>query len=126
MCSIEASTSHTNEQEIAHWQARTDETEQLALELAMCVEAVNKINRLWQMGSDEDKQGLARSLFTDVLYDLDTRRIVGFKLKPWADRFLVLRTALYAQGEGQKNPHTADQGMYTDVLHTGFEPVFWP
>jgi len=28
-----------NQREIAHWQARTSETEQLALELAMCVEA---------------------------------------------------------------------------------------
>ena len=31
-----------NEREIAHWEARTTETEKAALELAMCVETVHK------------------------------------------------------------------------------------
>ena len=52
-----------NEREIAHWEARTSETEQLALELGMCIEAVDRIWRLWDISTDEDRQGLARSLF---------------------------------------------------------------
>lgn len=76
-----------NEREIAHWEARTDETEKLALELAMCVEAVNKLINLWDGSNDEDRQGLVRSLFTQIIYDLDTERIVSFRLKPWAERF---------------------------------------
>ena len=35
-----------NEREIAHWEARTTETEQIALELAMCVDVVSKMSRL--------------------------------------------------------------------------------
>jgi hypothetical protein len=32
-----------NEREMAHWEARTSETEKLAYELAMCIEAVDKL-----------------------------------------------------------------------------------
>jgi hypothetical protein len=42
----------------------------------------------------EDCQGLARSLFERIVFDLDQRRIVEFKLKAWAHRFLVLRQAM--------------------------------
>ena len=33
-------------------------------------------------------------LFDYVVYDLDQRQIVDFRLKPWADRYLVLRIDL--------------------------------
>jgi DNA invertase Pin-like site-specific DNA recombinase len=90
-----------NEREIAHWQARTTETEKLALELAICAEALDKVARLWDIGTDEDRQGLVRSLFTEIVYDLDAQRIVDFRLKPWADRFVILRAALYEdEGDG--------------------------
>lgn len=119
-----------NEREIAHWQSRTTETEQLGIELAMCIEAVERIVRLWDASNDEDRQGLARSLFTSIVYNLDTRRIVSFKLKPWAERFLVLRAALYANeyaraGETNK-PQPEGQGLCTELPHTEFESVFCP
>jgi hypothetical protein len=84
-----------NNREIAYWESRTTESKKAALELAMCMEAVDKLAGLWDFGDTEDKQGMARSLFSYVVYNLDTRRIVDFRLKPWADRFLVLRAALY-------------------------------
>jgi DNA invertase Pin-like site-specific DNA recombinase len=84
-----------NEREIAHWEARTTDTEQIALELAVCIEAVDKIATLWELNDDEDKQGLVRSLFHYIVYDLDSQRIVDFRLKPWADRFITLRGRLY-------------------------------
>lgn len=84
-----------NEREIAHWQARTTETKQIALELGMCLEAIEKIARLWDVADDEDRQGMAQNLFEEVVVNVDTRRIESFKLKPWADRFLVLRMELY-------------------------------
>jgi hypothetical protein len=71
-----------NEREIAHWEARTTETEQIGLELAVCIEAVDKIAKLWEANGDEDKQGSARSLFHYIVYDLDSQRIVDFRLKP--------------------------------------------
>lgn len=89
----------TNEHEIAHWQTYTTEKQKLAMELAMCMEAVDKIARVWDISNDEDRQGLVRSLFEYVVYDLDKQRIVDFRLKGWADRFLVLRTALYDDSE---------------------------
>ena len=88
-----------NEREMAHWQARTSETEKIGLELAVCLEAVDKIAKLWEGDNDEDKQGLARSLFHYLVYDLDTQRIVDFRLKPWADRFITLRGRLYEEDD---------------------------
>lgn len=120
----------TNEREITHWEAQTVETEKIALELTLCLEAINRINNLWEISDDEDKQGMARNLFTSITYDLDTQRIVDFKLKPWADRFITLRTALYEdetnEFEGNKNPSKEVQGVGKGVVLTGFEPVFWP
>lgn len=84
-----------NEREIAHWQARTTETEQKALELSMCIEAVNRISQVWDSADDEDRKGMAQYLFSEVVFNLDTRRIESFQLKPWADEFVMLRMELY-------------------------------
>lgn len=83
-----------NEREIVQWQARTTETEKLAMELSMCLQAIDTVNRLWLISSDEDKQGMARHLFEYLVYDLDKQQIVDFRLKPWADQSLFLRIAL--------------------------------
>ena len=109
-----------NEREIASWQARTTETEKLSMEFAACIQAVKLLNQLWEMGSDEDKQGMARHLFEQVVYDLDLQQIVDFRLKPWAQQFLYVRVGLYMsedyKGDDNENPLTL----------TGLEPVFWP
>ena len=84
-----------NEREIAHWEARTSDTEQTAKELMLCVEALDKMTKLWAYSEPEDRQGLARSLFERITYDLGARRITSFQLKPWAGKYLVLRNALY-------------------------------
>ncbi len=89
-----------NEREIAHWQARTTETQKLAVELTLCIEAVKNVKELWDISDNEERKALARNLFTEVVYDLDTRRIVDFKLKPWADKFLVLRGTMHGQENG--------------------------
>ncbi|MBE2267226.1 MAG: recombinase family protein [Anaerolinea sp.] len=115
-----------NEREIAHWETRTTETEKIALELALCLEAIDKINQLWDISDDEDKQGMARNLFSYIVYDLDIQRIVDFRLKPWADRFVTLRAALYEDPEGKENPSSEAQGEGTHVTLTGLEPVSSP
>ncbi|MHB8627759.1 MAG: hypothetical protein ACYDBJ_22120 [Aggregatilineales bacterium] len=69
-----------NEREVIHWEARTTETQKVALELALCMSAIDKLARLWDASTAEDKQGLVRSLFTQINYDLDTQRIVDFRL----------------------------------------------
>jgi len=88
-----------NEREIAHWHSRTTDTGKAALELALCLNAVEQLIRVWESGSATDRQSLVRGLFTSVTCDLDTRRITDFRLKPWAERYLVLRATLYDTAE---------------------------
>jgi hypothetical protein len=66
----------------------------------LCLDAVNRISRLWETADDEDRQGMAKHLFSEIVFDLDTRRIVSYKLKPWADDFLMLRMELYHEEFG--------------------------
>lgn len=119
-----------NEREIIHWQARTTETQEIALELGMCLDAVDRLARLWDTADDEDRKGLAQNLFDEVVVDLDTRRIVGFKLKPWTERFLVLRMELYRDeypelakeieaGLAEKHIPPADEGQGNHMPHRG-------
>lgn len=42
----------------------------------------------WQDSSNEDKQAFAQTLFSELVFDLDTHRITGFALKGWAEQFL--------------------------------------
>ena len=124
-----------NEREIAHWQMRTTETEKIALELGMCMDIIHNMAHLWDTASPEDKQGMAHNLFDYLTYDLDTRRITDFRLKPWADRFLILRAALYdgdptrvpdddpgdenTDFEGTENENADRQGLHTEMPHRG-------
>jgi hypothetical protein len=96
------------EREIAHWESWTTESEQMALELALCVEAVDKLAFIWDHSDDEDRQGFVRNLFEWVEYDLDARRITNFRLKPWADRFIVLRGTLYANEKEASNEEASE------------------
>lgn len=99
-----------NQREIAYWEARTSESEKLALELAMCIEVVEKLEKMWRLGTHEERQAMARSLFSELIYDLDTRRIVGFQLKPWADRFLTIRAAIYEMEDKDNNTDGGNSG----------------
>jgi DNA invertase Pin-like site-specific DNA recombinase len=110
-----------NEREIASWQSHTTEHEQQVMQLTMCIHAVDTINRLWEVNNDEDKKGLAQHLFEHITYDLDRQEIVDFRLKPWAEQFLMLRAALYA--EETKDDHQTDDRRMTP---TGLEPVSSP
>ena len=101
------------EREIAHWEARTTETQKIVLELKACMAAVQSVANAWNNGSDEDKRGLAQNLFEYLIYDLDSRRIVDFQLKAWADRYVVLRAALYQSEAGNEKPAT--KGGYTEL-----------
>jgi hypothetical protein len=111
----------------------------MALELALCVEAVDRLHFIWENSDDEDRRGFVHNLFEWVEYDLDARRITNFRLKPWADRFIILRGALYAeeaQGEvdgdlddddgsveGKKELASPNQEVKQAVPHRGFEPA---
>ena len=57
----------------------------------LCAEAFNRLVGLWETANDEGRQFLARGLFEEIVFDLDDQVMVGFKLKAWAERFLVVR-----------------------------------
>ncbi len=82
------------------------------------MDALDKLSRLWDIGEPEDRQGMARSLFSYIVFDLDTRRIVDFRLKPWA--------ALYHNENGAETPNSGSttglEPVSRDVLPEGFEP----
>ena len=80
--------------------------------------AVDTINRLWEVSSDEDKQGMARHLFETIVYDLDKQHIVDFRLKPWADQFLYLRVGLHMcedNSEDYNDNHVAPTGLRATI-----------
>jgi hypothetical protein len=83
----------------------------------MCMEVLNMIATLWDESSDEDRQQLARMIFEEIVYDFDQQRIVHFTLKPWAERFLDLRTALLWMEHG--SPHDDDDPGAGDGVPSG-------
>jgi DNA invertase Pin-like site-specific DNA recombinase len=99
-----------NERQIAHWEARTTESEKAAIEIRLCMEALEQLAGLWDTATDEDRQQLARMLFEYIVYDLDRQQIVDFRLKPWADHYLVLRAALYGDDDLMGVPVDDDGG----------------
>jgi len=114
----------------------------MALELAMCIDAVEKLHFIWEQSNDEDRQGFVRNLFEWVEYDLDARRITNFRLKSWADRFIILRGALYEEdkrddlgddsdddgspSEGKKELAPPSQEVKQAVPHRGLEIPSFP
>ena len=69
------------------------------------------------------------------MFDLDTRRIVSYKLKPWADEFITLRMELYYQEFGDVTEGTEGYdralekedcnellGGCNPLPHRGYEP----
>lgn len=97
-----------NEREIIHWETRNSETKQRAAELALCMEALNNLSRMWDISDDSERQALAKGLFTELTFNLNARRIVNFRLKPWADRFITLRASLYDTQAANENDDNGD------------------
>ncbi len=113
-----------NEREITHWQSYTTEAEKVSVELAMCLDVVDKIVRLWEVSNDEDKQGLVRHLFDYITYDLDKQQIVDFQLKDWASRYLIVRYDLYTMDADQTGNISAE-GTNTVSSPVGTISVYW-
>lgn len=111
-----------NERELAHWEAVNTDLEKVVLELESCVRSLDNIAHLWTSASNEERQQMARNMFSYVVYNLESQQIVDFRLKPWADRFLVLRAWLNKVDVGKIK--AANQlGLQPELPHTGFEPV---
>lgn len=90
-----------NERMIVHWETRSTEMQKRAIELSTCLNAFNRLVSLWGTASGEERLSLARGLFEYVVFDLDAKRIVDFRLHPWADQYLILRGEMYPDGENK-------------------------
>ncbi|MFN8378115.1 MAG: recombinase family protein [Anaerolineae bacterium] len=107
-----------NEHMIAHWEIRTSEHQQKMLELSACLEAIDRIVRLWDHAVGDERLALAHGLFEHIVFDLDTGRIVDFRLHPWADHYLVLRADWNdpeGSDSGPENEETPEVGVSRDV-----------
>ncbi len=88
----------------------------------MCMEVLNRMTQLWENGDDEDRQGMVRNLFQEIVYDLEKQQLVEFRLKPWADRFLTLRAELYEVDRGEIKTANLN-GLQHQMPHTGIKPT---
>ena len=89
--------------------------QQVALELTTTMEMVKRLKQFWNMSEGEDRKLLAHSLFEEIVYDLDTRRIVDFKLKMWAEPYVLMRAALYADQMGEEMKNRFNSGLSSEV-----------
>ncbi len=113
-----------NERELAHWQHFASRQEETRLELATCLNAIEDMVAVWDSAEPLERQRMARNLFEYIVYDLDKQRIVDFRLKPWADKFLVLRAALYTEGRNKNVP--VQNNQVRNMLLMGLEPMSSP
>jgi len=110
-----------NERELAYWEKYTTQREQAILELTRCLDVIDQVANLWDIAEPKERQLMARNLFDFIVYNLDEQRIVDFRLKPWADRFLVLRAALYEDSD--RNKKASPQEVKRNMPHTGLETL---
>ncbi|MBZ0282460.1 MAG: hypothetical protein K8L97_17090 [Anaerolineae bacterium] len=103
-----------HERQIVYWESRTSDRQKITLELTTCREMVKRIQQFWDITTGEDRRILAQSLFDEVVYDLDARRIVDFRIKAWAEPFLELRAALYADDMGEEMKNRFNSGVSSD------------
>lgn len=108
-----------SERELSLWKTRTSDKQKITIELTKVKELISQTAFLWHNSSDEDKHGLAETLFDYIIYDLDAKQIVGYKLKAWAERYMILRGGMYED-------YNTEDYKGTNVTPTRFELVYSP
>jgi DNA invertase Pin-like site-specific DNA recombinase len=84
----------SNERRMAELEAQMEGEAQAELRLEQVITTIANVRRLWAVANDADRQSLARALFEELHIDLDSRRITGFRLLPWAEGYLIARASL--------------------------------
>ena len=100
-------------------QSKLSENYEVQMMLELTAGQLSDAQKNWHDASSVDRQAFAHNLFEEIIYDLDTRRITGFKLKPWAESFLQLRVGIAEMyGENPANP--TSELLYTPVHPEGY------
>ncbi|CAG0937613.1 hypothetical protein TFLX_06558 [Thermoflexales bacterium] len=89
-----------NENEIARLQVELSESSQIQEMISLSITMLSEMGSKWNEASQEDKQAFAQSLFSEVVFDLDTHRITSFTLKPWVEPFLQVHVSSQSCLEG--------------------------
>lgn len=110
-----------NEKEIAYWEAITTEAQRVAVELTKTLNVVNQFSYIWENSKPQDRKGIARHLFKEIVFNLDTQRIVGFQFQDWAERFLVVRAAML---DAENAESDTTQGVKQAMPHRRLELLF--
>lgn len=100
-------TKKRNEEEIAHWEARTVKTQEIIIELISVLGTLTNLKRVWFEGTSEDKRSLVHSIFEYILFDVEEKRITDFRLQPWADQYLIVRAMMLSD---EQNGKSSDSG----------------
>lgn len=101
-------------QALEYWHGYTTETEALVKRVTLSVETLNNLLMRWAQVDNEERNGMARSLFDYLVYDLDRRCFVDFRLKSWAQDLLFLRSDDSEGGDDD----------CIGLPHRGLEPLF--
>ena len=106
-----------HERQITYWEARTSDKQKITLQLTTTIEMMRRLKDFWGITSGEDRKLLAHSLFDEIIYDLDRKRIVDFTVKSWAEPFLVLRAALYEDEMTEEMKNRFNSGLSSKVSY---------
>ncbi len=82
-----------NENQIAHLQTVMNEEGQIRQMVEVTANMLIDMGGRWQEASAEDKQAFVHTLFSEIIFDLDTHQITDFTLKAWAAQFLQISAA---------------------------------
>jgi hypothetical protein len=80
-----------NERQMMRLQAEMSEVTQIKQMIEMTTSMLADMGSSWEHSNREDKQAFAQTLFSAIVFNLDTHRITGFALKSWAEQFLQAR-----------------------------------
>lgn len=104
-----------HERQISYWDAQTNDKQKVVLELTTCMEMIKRLKQFWDITEGEDRKMLAHSLFDEIIYDLDNRHIADFRVKAWAEPFVLMRAALYEDEWGEELKDRFNSGLSSDV-----------
>jgi len=113
-----------HERQIVYWEARTTDKQKITLELTTTMEMVRRLQEFWNVSAGEDRKLLVQSLFDEIVYDLDRKRIVDFKVKSWAEPFLQLRAALYEDEMDEETKNRFNSGSGSNISGVSSDGTF--
>jgi hypothetical protein len=102
----------TADHEIARLQAQIAERNEAEIALNLTMEMVANLVDNWTQANDEIRRTFAHSLFEYLVYDLDARQIVDFKLKPWAELLMQLKITLNPEENAPSQPDEIERVLW--------------